>query len=43
MSKTRRKYMPEFKQEAIRLYEASDKSMAEIERDLDIAPGLLNK
>lgn len=43
MSKTRRKYTAEFKEEAIRLYEASDKSLTEIERDLGIAPGLLNK
>ena len=27
MSKTRRKYTAEFKEEAIRLYEASDKSL----------------
>ena len=39
MSKTRRKYTAEFKEEAIRLYEASDKSLTVIERDLAIAPG----
>jgi len=30
MSKERRTYAAEFKQEAIRLYESSDKSMTEI-------------
>ena len=43
MSKERRTYAAEFKQEAIRLYESSDKSMTEIERDLGIATGLPNK
>ncbi len=43
MSRTRRKHTAEFKEEAIRLYEASDKSMTEIKRNLGIAPGLLNK
>ena len=43
MSTMRRKYTAEFKEEAIRLYESSDRSMTEIERDLGIASGLLNK
>ena len=43
MAKTRRSYTGEFKQEAIRLYETSGKSMRQIELDLDITPGLLNK
>lgn len=43
MSKTRRTYTAEFKLEAIRLYEVSGKSMTQIESDLDISPGLLNK
>lgn len=41
MSKTRKRYTPEFKQEAIALWQASEKSAAEIEKDLDITPGML--
>ena len=43
MGSTRRQYTKEFKLEAIRLYETSGKSVAQIERDLDITTGLLNK
>jgi transposase len=43
MAHERRTYTKEFKQEAIRLYETSGKSVAQIESDLDITPGLLNK
>ncbi len=43
MSTIRRKYTAEYKEEAIRLYESSDRSMTEIERYRGIASGLLNK
>jgi transposase len=43
MTGTRRQYTSEFKREAIRLYESSGKSVRQIEVDLDITPGLLNK
>lgn len=39
----RNKYSQEFKMDALRLVESSDKSVAEIERDLGITPGLLHK
>jgi transposase len=38
-----RKYTREFKLEAVRLYEASEKSMREIEEELGITPYLLAK
>lgn len=40
---TKRTYTKEFKKEAIRLYEATEKSQAEIERELGITEGLLSK
>lgn len=40
---TKRTYPAEFKQEAVRLYETTDKSIREIERELGITYGLLNK
>lgn len=43
MSETRRHYTSEFKQEAIRLYETSGKSVRQVELDLGITAGLLNK
>ena len=43
MSTTKRVYTREFKQEAVRLKETSEKSTVEIENDLGIAHGLLNK
>ncbi|MCP4208905.1 MAG: IS3 family transposase [Shimia sp.] len=43
MANTRRRYGREFKREAIRLYKTSGKSMRQIEIDLGITPGLLNK
>ena len=41
MSKTRKRYKLEFKQEAIALWQASEKSATEIERDLGITHGML--
>ena len=43
MSSERRTYTRDFKQEAVRLYETSGKSAREIEQDLDITPGMLQK
>ena len=43
MSRERRTYSKDFKQEAVRLYETSGKSAREIEQDLDITPGMLQK
>ena len=43
MSSERRTYSKDFKQEAVRLYETSGKSAREIEQDLDITPGMLQK
>ncbi len=43
MSNERRTYTKAFKQEAVRLYETSGKSAREIEQDLDIMPGMLQK
>ena len=43
MKKTRRQYTREFKVEAFRLLETSGKSAAEIERDLGIGSGNLNR
>jgi transposase len=41
MTKTRKRYTAEFKQEAIALWQASEKSAAEIEQDLGITAGIL--
>ena len=43
MGSEKRSYTKEFKQEAVRLYETSSKSARQIENDLDIRPGLLQK
>ena len=43
MTTSKRRYDKAFKLEAIRLYEASGKTVGQIEADLDITPGLLNK
>jgi transposase len=43
MTRTRRRYTKEFKQEAIRLYETSGKSEQQVEVDLGMTPGLLSK
>ncbi len=43
MGREKRTYTKEFKQEAVRLYETSGKSAHQIEADLDITPGLLQK
>ncbi len=41
--KEKRRYTREFKLEAVRLYEASEKSMRVIEQELGIMPYLLSK
>src|SRR6266508_2126407 len=41
--KEKRRYTREFKLEAVRLYEASEKSMREIEQELGITTYLLSK
>lgn len=41
MSKKRKQYTPEFKREAVQLWQSSDKAAAEIEEDLGISHGLL--
>jgi transposase len=43
MAKTPRTYTRDFKLEAVRLYETTDKSMAQVERELGITPYLLSK
>ena len=41
--KVYRKFSKDFKLETLKLLESSGKSMAQIERDLDISPGLLGR
>lgn len=43
MKQKRRQYPAEFKQEALALYAHSDKTLAELEADLGISPGLLRR
>ena len=43
MAGTKRKYDAVFKQEALRLLESSGKSVRQVEDELGITPGLLNK
>ena len=43
MTAQKRQYDQAFKLEALRLYETSGKTVRQIETDLDITPGLLNK
>jgi transposase len=43
MGRTNRKYDKQFKLEAIQLYETSGKSVSQIETELGITSGLLNK
>jgi transposase len=43
MTTSKRSYDQQFKREAVQLYETSNKSVAQIEADLGITPGLLNK
>lgn len=43
MARKIRRYDPEFKREAVRLYETTDKTMAQVERELGITPYLLSK
>ena len=42
-NKVKKSYTREFKLEAIQLYETSEKTMAEVEIELGIAPSLLAK
>lgn len=41
--KKNRTYTQEFKKEAVRLYETTEKSQTEVEQDLGVTPGLLSK
>ena len=41
MTKQKRTYLPEFKREALQLWQTSDKSAATVETELGITPGLL--
>ena len=43
MTNKNRKYDAQFKRDAVRLYETSTKTVAQIESDLGITTGLLNK
>jgi transposase len=43
MSKKNRYYPPEFKREALKLLATTDQSMAKLERELGITPGLLRQ
>ena len=43
MLSTRKKYSKEFKLEAIRMYESSERSASSIELELEITQGLLSK
>ena len=43
MARTNRHYSKEFKQDAIELAETSGKSIVEIEKDLGLSRGLLNR
>ncbi len=43
MKTEKRTYSSEFKQEAIQLWQSSDKSAAAIEEELGITPGLLSR
>lgn len=43
MATEKRSYTREFKLDAVRLYESSGKTMADIERELGITPYLLSK
>lgn len=43
MTTKRRTYTDEFKREAVRLWETTDRSAATVEAELGISPGLLNK
>jgi transposase len=43
MTRKRRTYTDEFKREAVRLWETTDKSAAAVEAELGITHGLLNK
>ena len=43
MTRQKRNYSPEFKREAIQLWQSSGKSASTIENELDITPGLLSR
>jgi transposase len=43
MKTQKRSYSPEFKREAIQLWQSSDKSAATVEEELGITPGLLSR
>ncbi len=43
MQKQRKMYTKEFKLGTVRLYEASDKSAAQIEHDLELPAGIIHK
>jgi transposase len=43
MTTKRRTYTDEFKREAVRLWETTDRSAATVEAELGISPGLRNK
>jgi transposase len=43
MTKQKRTYLPEFKREAIQLWQSSGKSASAIENELGITPGLLSR
>ena len=43
MARQNRTYTDEFKREAVALWQTSDRSAADVERELGITPGLLTK
>lgn len=43
MTTQKRTYLPEFKQEAIQLWQSSGKSATAVEKELGITPGLLSR
>ena len=43
MTRQKRTYLPEFKREAIQLWQSSGKSASAIENELGITPGLLGR
>ena len=43
MTTQKRTYLPEFKREAIQLWQSSGKSASAIENELGITPGLLSR
>lgn len=43
MTRTKRTYLPEFKQEAVTLWQTTRKTATAVEQELGITPGLLTK